>query len=259
MPSKETARNKFFDSAPTPRDVQGDAHSQSGKKHGTKVKAKQNSWFQPANIERFAHGGSIQCMLLLKKTEDSNLPGEQRLVSGGSDGYVKLWALGDPNQRISCKVKLRNSRLPVYSMSLSGDLLYCGLECGYINVFNVESRQLVYSLSTGNGAVLAIRVINGSAFCGTSNGRVRVGRNIPIQRHRVDIDSTLTRVSLDWIAGFRTRGRSWLRQLVDSVLERPLSPEEMTIASTSGMSAPLSNHQSNGHPQMVSSRPRVDK
>ncbi|KAL9621779.1 MAG: hypothetical protein Q9160_003751 [Pyrenula sp. 1 TL-2023] len=172
--SRVDAKNKFFDSATKPKDAELDGSSKEpSKAHRTKVKAKYQQWFQPANINRFAHSGAIQCMLLLRVHEGNHLPQEQCLVSGGSDGYIKLWTLGDSNESIVCKAKLRNSRLPVCSMSLSGDLLYCGLGEGYINVFNIESKQLVYSLFVGKGDILATRVINGSTLCGTSNGLVR--------------------------------------------------------------------------------------
>lgn len=171
-------RSKFFDSASAANGIKPNTSTKSSKKRGAKVKAKQQLWFQPANIQLFAHGGAIQCMLLLRKMGDTHISQEQRLVSGGSDGYVKLWGLGNRNEPISCRVKLRNSRLPVYSMALSGDLLYCGLAGGYVNVFNAESKQLVYSLSIGDGDVLATSIINGSAFCGTSNGLVKVGGNM---------------------------------------------------------------------------------
>lgn len=178
MESRSDAKNKFFDSATKPKDTELNGNDRPGRAHRTKVRAKQQQWFQPTNIKRFAHSGAIQCMLLLRVNEGNHLPQEQCLVSGGSDGYVKLWTLGGPNEPIVCKAKLRNSRLPVCSMSLSGDLLYCGLGGGYINVFNVASKQLVYSLFVGQGDILATRVINGSTFCGTCKGRVKVCRQI---------------------------------------------------------------------------------
>ncbi|KAL9113558.1 MAG: hypothetical protein Q9227_002296 [Pyrenula ochraceoflavens] len=171
-PVRKKSRHKFFDSE--------ELGGQLGEEKQWKSigrRAKHQRWFGQSDIKRFAHSGAIQSLLLLKEKDGTTATGSELLVTGGSDGWVKLWDLGPFTGSalgIRCSSKLPKSRQPIWCMASSGDMLYCGLGSGYVNVFNLHSKQLVFPLYIGQGDIMALRMVGGSVLCGTSTGLVRV-------------------------------------------------------------------------------------
>ena len=164
-PVQSRAPHKFFDSEkPLGEKINGKIRGKP-----TIKRARHQRYFQTQNIKPFAHSGAIQSLLLLKEWD--------LLVTGGSDGYVRLWNLGkqaDRNVVITCATRLPNSRRPVWCMANVGDLLYCGGGDGYVNVFNLQSKQLIFPIYVGHGDIMALQVNDGNVFCGTDTGLTRV-------------------------------------------------------------------------------------
>lgn len=112
-------------------------------------------------------------MLLVKGLIES-APSEEALLTGSGDGVVKLWRLGQtPGAAPTQIAKLQNGD-PVLSIAVEGSLLYCGLAGGALNIWNLDSQQLVKRISRHTGDLWAVHVIQGVAICGDATGVVKV-------------------------------------------------------------------------------------
>ncbi|KAF2434234.1 beta-Ala-His dipeptidase [Tothia fuscella] len=125
------------------------------------------------HIHQFAHFGYVYCMLLAKGLRDD--PTEEVLISGGGDGAINLWTLNKKGGAISALCKLEDGRdegESVLSLALDGSFLYSGRLDGEINVWDLETKQLVRSLKTKTGDILALSVGGGYLFSAGVTGIV---------------------------------------------------------------------------------------
>ncbi|KAJ6073113.1 hypothetical protein N7467_011198 [Penicillium canescens] len=128
--------------------------------------------FKRDHHKLFAHHGYVYSMLLVKGLVES-APSEEVLLTGAGDGVVKLWRLGqEPEASPSQIAKLQNGD-PVLSVAVEGSLLYCGLAGGALNIWNLDSQQLVKRITRHTGDLWAVHVIQGIAICGDSSGTVK--------------------------------------------------------------------------------------
>lgn len=137
----------------------------------------QNLEVDSHDVRQFAHYGYVYCMLLgtgiLPETPD-----EEVLVSGGGDGRINIWRI-DPakNGAISEACTLEDGREEgesILSLARDGSFLYSGRFGGEVNVWDLETRQLVRSLKANNGDVLSLSLGGGLLFAGGVNGTVQV-------------------------------------------------------------------------------------
>lgn len=164
-PSKRTHR--FFDSR-GPDGTRAPGSSDGALSDGGRVLS-----FKRDHHKLFAHHGYVYCMLLVKGLVET-APSEEVLLTGAGDGVVKLWRLGkDPGAVPSQIAKLQNGDA-VLSVAVEGSLLYCGLAGGALNIWNLDSHQLVKRITRHTGDLWAVHVIQGVAICGDSSGTVKV-------------------------------------------------------------------------------------
>ena len=122
----------------------------------------------------FAHHGYVYCMLLVRGLLEST-PGAEVLLTGSGDGSVKIWHLGESRGQVPTEImRLSNSAGSVLSIDVDGPFLYCGLSGGAVNIWNLDSRQIIKKITCLSEDVWAIDVINGSIICGDSSGIVKV-------------------------------------------------------------------------------------
>ncbi|KAB8071184.1 hypothetical protein BDV29DRAFT_22544 [Aspergillus leporis] len=121
----------------------------------------------------FAHHGYVYTMLLVRGLIEST-PSEEVLITGAGDGVVKLWRLDQDksNAAPTQMAKLQNGD-PVLSIAIDGSFLYCGLAGGALNIWNLDSHQLVKRITRHTGDLWAVNIIHGVAVCGDSNGIVK--------------------------------------------------------------------------------------
>lgn len=113
-------------------------------------------------------------MLLVRGLVESS-PSEEVLLTGSGDGSVKLWRIGQGTDGAPVQMaKLQNGSDSVLSIAVEGSLLYCGLAGGALNIWNLESHQLVKRITKHTGDLWAIDIIKGIAISGDSNGVVKV-------------------------------------------------------------------------------------
>lgn len=165
--------DRFFDSlgpggVRTPR-------PESVKDHPTHAEGGQDLEIDKSHIRQYAHYGYVYCMVLAKGLRDD--PKEEILISGGGDGAIKLWTIGGEDGTISELHKLDDGRDEgdsVLSLVLDGTFLYAGRINGEVNVWDLETRQLVRNLRTKTEDVLALSLGGGHLFCAGVSGTVDV-------------------------------------------------------------------------------------
>lgn len=155
-------------------------------------------------------------MVLAKGLRDD--PKEEILISGGGDGAIKLWIIGGEDGAISELHKLDDGRdegESVLSLVLDGTFLYAGRINGEVNVWDLETRQLVRNLKTKTEDVLALSLGGGYLFCAGVSGIVEassaeIKMDITLTPHRNStVNTSWCRVSRPTTDGYwRPRSRS---------------------------------------------------
>ena len=126
------------------------------------------------HIFQYAHYGYVYCMLLTKISYDGE-SGAESLISGGGDGTVKLWALNrQANGAIEELATLDNGDDSILAMAIDGTFLYTGRLGGHVNVWDLDTRQLIRSVKAHSADILTISVGHGLIFSGGANGYAKV-------------------------------------------------------------------------------------
>ena len=126
------------------------------------------------HIIQYAHYGYVYCMLLARNVNgyDSD---EEILISGGGDGTVKLWSLNqDTGCAITPPVSLENGDESILTMTLDGTLLFTGRLDGDINVWDLDTRQLIRRVNANTADILTLAVGHGWIFTGSADGLAKV-------------------------------------------------------------------------------------
>ncbi|KAF1970049.1 glutathione degradosome [Bimuria novae-zelandiae CBS 107.79] len=128
------------------------------------------------DVHQFAHYGYVNCMLLGQGILPG-APSEEVLVSGGGDGRIVLWSIDQDNGgAISSICTLEDGREEgesILSLVRDGAFLYSGRFDGEVNVWDLETRQLVRSLKAATGDVLTLSLGGGHLFAGGVSGAVQ--------------------------------------------------------------------------------------
>ncbi|EMD64267.1 hypothetical protein COCSADRAFT_36842 [Bipolaris sorokiniana ND90Pr] len=175
LSSRPTERkNRFFDSlgpggAQTPRPAGADTRPRD-------AAGGQELQIDSHDICQFAHYGYVHCMLVGSGILPE-APSEEVLVSGGGDGRILLWRI-DPSQRgsISAIYTLEDGREEgesILSLVREGSFLYSGRFDGEVNVWDLETRQLVRSLKASTGDVHTLSLGSGALYAGGKTGAMQ--------------------------------------------------------------------------------------
>ena len=125
------------------------------------------------NIIQYAHNGYIYCMLLAGR--DHGSAHVDTLISGGGDGQLKIWEYNPKSAGVlSAVATLDNGDNSVMSMALDGAILYGGLLGGEVNVWDVETKQLVRNVKAHTLDVLTLSVTGELILSGAGCGAVKV-------------------------------------------------------------------------------------
>jgi di- and tripeptidase len=116
--------------------------------------------------------------MLLGKGILPESPSEEVLVSGGGDGRILLWRIdsssGGAVSTICALEDGREEGESILSLAREGTFLYSGRFDGEINVWDLETRQLVRSLKATTGDVHTLTLGAGVLYAGGKSGRVQV-------------------------------------------------------------------------------------
>lgn len=172
LTSHPSQRNhRFFDSKGpggviTPRPSASTLHAHGG----------QDLEIDKDHIIQYAHYGYVYCMLLAKdaSVHDWN---DETLISGGGDGVINLWTLDRGLGRIVRKpFALENGDESILTLALDGTLLYSGRLDGDVNVWDLDTRQLIRRVKAHTADVLTLTVGQGLIFAGGANGFAKVSQ-----------------------------------------------------------------------------------
>uniref|UniRef100_A0A093VIM6 Putative di-and tripeptidase DUG2 n=1 Tax=Talaromyces marneffei PM1 TaxID=1077442 RepID=A0A093VIM6_TALMA len=121
----------------------------------------------------FSHHGYIYCMIIVQGLIES-APSEEVLLTGSGDGSVKLWRLTHENNGAPIPwFEVENGDDAVLSLAIEGSLLYCGLAGGALNIWNLDSQQLVKQITEHQGDLWALDIMDGIAIAGDAEGVVK--------------------------------------------------------------------------------------
>ncbi|KAJ9667299.1 hypothetical protein H2201_002500 [Coniosporium apollinis] len=150
--------DRFFDS-PGPGGVRT-PRPQSAEERPRHARGGQILEIDKQHIRQFAHYGYVYCMLVARGLLPD--PDEEILISGGGDGTIKLWTLdrhaGGAINELYTLFDGTDEGESVLTIALDGTFLYSGRIDGEINVWDLETKQLVRSLRTRTGDVLTVAV-----------------------------------------------------------------------------------------------------
>ncbi|CEP18781.1 hypothetical protein [Parasitella parasitica] len=123
------------------------------------------------NICGNAHDGYIYCLLHAK--DIPNVEGEV-LISGSGDGDVKIWGIGKSGIELLHTLK-GNLDKGILCLALSEDgYLFCGVQGGDVQIWDLETHQMIRSVMAHTKDVLAIS-IRGSGFVSASaDGSIKI-------------------------------------------------------------------------------------
>lgn len=90
------------------------------------------------------------------------------LILGGGDGNVKLWSLDMKNVHT-----LSASDDGILTMIHNESLLYTGSTSGIINLWDLDTLQLIRRVRAHQADVLSLAGIGGFAFSGSARGYLK--------------------------------------------------------------------------------------
>ena len=126
------------------------------------------------HVIQYAHYGYVYCTLLAEGLSNGDHSSEI-LISGGGDGFVKLWSLEpDGGAILTDPICLENGDDSILTIALDGTLLYSGRLEGDINVWDLDSRQLIRRFRAYSDDVLTLAVGHDLIFCGGAGGSAKV-------------------------------------------------------------------------------------
>lgn len=194
------------------------------------------------HILQYAHYGYVYCMLLAKDVNGRDLS-EESLISGGGDGVIKIWTLDRKTGEIDRNpLSLENGDDSILTIALDGTLLYSGRLDGDINVWDLDTCQLIRRVKAHRADVLTLAIGHGLIFTGGANGFAKVSSLIMysfnLLTRLVRNSIRVTNVSRD---GRRMIGLFSLQQLPATTEKQYMSQEETMTASQFGMWTIVSN------------------
>ncbi|OLL24367.1 putative di- and tripeptidase DUG2 [Neolecta irregularis DAH-3] len=120
----------------------------------------------PANSIQYAHYGYVYTLLL------AHVLGEQRLLSGGGDGQIRIWTINRSGMK-NLKT-LHTGDFGIVSLIVLGAFLYSGLLGGQILIWDLETFQLVRQVRAYDGYdVLSLSNWNECIFSAAANGVIK--------------------------------------------------------------------------------------
>lgn len=99
----------------------------------------------------------------------------ETLISGGGDGTIKLWSLeSHAHDGPKKPVSLENGDDSILALALDGTVLYAGRLEGAIDIWDLDTRQLIRTVKAHTADTLTLGVGHGLIFSGAANGLAKV-------------------------------------------------------------------------------------
>ena len=125
------------------------------------------------SLLQYAHFGYVYCMALCQGL-NHDLE-EETLITGGGDGTIKLWNLAKGNAgSVKEKTTLENGDNSILTIALNQTVLYAGRLEGEVNVWDLETCQLIRTFKAYDADVMTLSIGHGLVFTGGANGKAKV-------------------------------------------------------------------------------------
>ncbi|KAI8977252.1 WD40-repeat-containing domain protein [Mycotypha africana] len=123
------------------------------------------------NICNNAHNGYVYC--LLYATDIPNVDGEV-LISGSGDGDVKIWSIKESGIELIHTLS-GNPDKGILCLALSEDgYLFCGVQGGDIQIWDLETFQMIRSVMAHNDDVLAVSIKSPGFVSASADGTIKI-------------------------------------------------------------------------------------
>ncbi|KIH95316.1 di- and tripeptidase [Sporothrix brasiliensis 5110] len=147
----------------------------------------------PSAIRQFAHYGYVYSMLMARGPAHNLGVDEEVLISGGGDGTVKVWKIGqvaeggaghvdkeeadDSDDMDETGGTIRevmtlghDDGASVLSLAIDGSFLYCGKLDGVIELWDLDTRQRLRVIKAHNSAIMTLQMNWGALISASANG-----------------------------------------------------------------------------------------
>ncbi|KAL1895406.1 hypothetical protein Sste5346_005212 [Sporothrix stenoceras] len=140
----------------------------------------------PSAIRQFAHYGYVYSMLMARGPAHNLGADEEVLISGGGDGTVKLWKIGQTADEVDevdgedadetggtireVMTLGNDDAMSVLSLAIDGSFLYCGKLDGVIELWDLDTRQRLRVIKAHNSDIMTLQMNWGALFSASANG-----------------------------------------------------------------------------------------
>ncbi|KAJ2102893.1 hypothetical protein GGI09_000964 [Coemansia sp. S100] len=115
-----------------------------------------------SDIVDYAHSGYVYSVIA-----DNNV-----VYSSGSDGIIKIWK-AQGGLVLDGELERTTADVCVHALALDDGLLFSGLQSGSIDVWDLETRQRIRTLSAHKANVFTLAVVRHCVFSASADGDVR--------------------------------------------------------------------------------------
>ncbi|MEI7702160.1 MAG: hypothetical protein WCK86_20355, partial [Planctomycetia bacterium] len=100
-------------------------------------------------------------------------PDENRLISAGSDGTVRVWKVGASEQTELCKIEGLNSPVTTLACTPDGGQILAGFENHSLQLFNSTDGIMLKEIAGHTARILAAGFLNGQIYTVSADATVR--------------------------------------------------------------------------------------
>ncbi|KAK9471363.1 uncharacterized protein V1510DRAFT_368013 [Dipodascopsis tothii] len=122
------------------------------------------------NVIQYAHNGYIYCMQTLVTSN-----GDEYLFTGSGDGMVNLWSMRTSPSSTSTLTKIHSleNGHSVLCMTICDTFLYVGQTGGDVSIWDLDTLQMIKTVSCHSGDVLSISAFEKAIFTGCAGGNIK--------------------------------------------------------------------------------------
>ncbi|KAJ1868644.1 hypothetical protein LPJ55_005856 [Coemansia sp. RSA 990] len=168
-------RSRFFDGSTDPIAVcasyMGDSRPASpADSAGPGGEVEENYVIFEQTITHYAHSGYVYSLLLGNVANDDDV-----LFSAASDGSIRMWQLHGMELREAGALECDgDGDACVHSLALDDGQLFAGLQSGDVEVWDVETRQRIRTLSTSTANAFSLAIHAHCVYVGSADGSICV-------------------------------------------------------------------------------------
>lgn len=150
----------------------------------------------PAATRNFAHHGYVYSMLMARGPTVEVGTDDDVLISGGGDGTIKLWSLGNKTRDMDSEEAISrgieeimtlgsDDAESVLSLALDGSFLYAGKLDGIVELWDLDTAQKLRVIKAHDRDTMTLQMGWGCLWTASADGWASVSGPLPLLRRRV--------------------------------------------------------------------------